>query len=367
MRLRLGALALGCLLVVGRAAAQEPQPGAWKMSPSLAGASVDDLFEIHFTPTGTTIDWVPQGKVAVSWGSIVMLRDGSIEFHRAGDSTASCTLQRIDERSYKGMCQGFGSHASQVTLTRNLSPDGAWLPVSDADFRILSRAREILSGPSVWNHQGDRNCDDDQKANSWSLLCALYQASLDVTGTFLGFRPALMDVRAGTGVLKRFNNAAPRTYADIARKFDQAEQRLQARQECARTHDWKEFAGGKYQWPVPQGPVVGRQGDVRLFAETLTEYVVQNTAYGLDVTADMMAPVGKPPDQWLAASTAITTTAHIGPGNTLDGVNVTGTLSNGNVWRSLSQCGQSLRYYDVPAEAAAGLDRLIEGVYVQGR
>ena len=108
MRLRLGALALGCLLVVGRAAAQEPQPGAWKMSPSLAGASVDDLFEIHFTPTGTTIDWVPQGKVAVSWGSIVMLRDGSIEFHRAGDSTASCTLQRIDERSYKGMCQGFG-------------------------------------------------------------------------------------------------------------------------------------------------------------------------------------------------------------------------------------------------------------------
>jgi hypothetical protein len=362
-----GALALGLLLVAGPAAAQEPQPGHWSMSPSLSGASVDDGFGIQFTPAGTAIMWEPAGKVAVSWGPVALLPNGSIEFHRAGDSTASCTLQRVDDNHYKGTCRGFGPDAKQVSLTRNLSAGGAWLAVSDADFRILARARQILSGPSVWNHHGERLCEDDRKENSWSLSCALEQASLDVTGTSMGFRPAGMDVRAGTGVLKAFNNAESRTYADIVRKLDEAEKRLQERQECFQTHDWKEFADGKYQWAIPREPVVPRRGDFGLFGENLAGYVWRNEQYNVFVTADLMTPLGKPPDAWLAQSNAITTTAHKGKHEAFDGVDVTGTLRNGNRWRSVSRCGVSLKYFDVPAEAAPVLDRLIEDVFTQSR
>jgi hypothetical protein len=274
----------------------------------------------------------------------------------------------VDERSYKGTCQGFGANAREVTLTRDQpSSNGLWLPVSDTDFRILARMRQILSAPSAWNHQGQRSCEDDQKAQSWSLVCALDQASRDVAGVNLGFRPIGMDMRARAGVLKRYNNAESTTFADIVRKLNETEERLHARQECFQTQDWKQFADGKFQWPKPQEPIVGRQGDVRIFAEVIDSVGVQTTSYDLVATADQLTQLGKPPDRWLADSTVVTTTAHTGKSGALDGVNVVGTLRNGNVWRSLSQCGVSLRYSDVPAEAASALDRLIESVYAQSR
>jgi len=362
--MRRGLIIVFVLGITRPSAAQDPAPGGWNLSPSLSGASVADAFTIHVTPAGTMIFWEPFGKVAENWGPVAVLRDGSIEFHRAGDATASCQLQRVDERTYTGTCRGFSANPREVTFTRNQSSERVWLPVSDADFRILARTREILSGPSAWNHKGDRICEDDQKAHSWSLFCAISQASIDVTGTPPANGGVVMDVRAGTGVMKAFNNRESTTYADVMRKLDEAEKRLRARQQCSQTEDWKEFADGTYVWPRPQEPAAGR---VIIFGETIAEVVVQKNSYELLVTADRLAPVGQPPDRWLAESTAVTTTAHKAQGGSLDGVNVTGTLRNGNVWRSLSQCGQSLRYYDVPAEAAAALDRLIDTVYTHGR
>jgi len=105
-------------------------------------------------------------------------------------------------------------------MTENLPPSGTELPVSNTDFLILAKARQILSGPSVWNRHDDRNCEDDAKQNSWGLSCALYQASIEVAGTYLHLRPVMMDVRAalaehnkgkerltrGSGPLVAYNN-----------------------------------------------------------------------------------------------------------------------------------------------------------------
>jgi hypothetical protein len=43
----------------------------------------------------------------------------------------------------------------------------------------------------------------------------------------------------------------------------------------------------------------------------------------------------------------------------LEGVDAKGKLANGNYWRYLGQYGESVRYYDVPVEAAAYFDGLL--------
>jgi hypothetical protein len=372
MSLKKTVLAL-VFIFVGQAAAQQPDSGAWFMSPSPFGASLDEQFQVETMPEGNLIAWAPPGKTPVSWGSITLQSNGSIEFH-AGDPTALCVLQRIDERNYDGTCKGFGPNDRQVTLTRNDPPSGMELTVSDTDFLILAKARQILSSASVWNRHDDGYCEDDAKQNSWSLFCALYQASIDVTGTYLQLRPVMMDVRGAVGQNKKDNvprpgkflavnnNLESMTYADIATIFDDAEKRLQAKTTCLKAFDWKTFAD---HFP-PQNYVVPTSGEYGLFGEGLAAYTMQKKTYNVFVTADPMATIGKPPNAWLAASTAVTATPHNGSRG-YDGVNVTGKLRNGNLWRSFGQCGQSLRYYDVPPEAAAALDRMIDGVYAPDR
>jgi len=106
---------------------------------------------------------------------------------------------------------------------------------------------------------------------------------------------------------------------------------------------------------------ISRRGDFGYWGETLAAYTVQNKTYTVFVTADSLSTVGKPPDAWLAASTTISRRIRTQGGR--GAIDVTGKLQNGNLWRSVGQCGQSLRYYDVPAEAAAAFDRMIESVY----
>jgi len=132
---------------------------------------------------------------------------------------------------------------------------------------------------------------------------------------------------------------------------------------CAKAHDWETFAD---HLPIPQGAVVPKRGEFGLFGETLAAYTLQTKMYTVFVTADSMATIGKPPDPWLAASVAVTPKPHDGGGGH-DGVDVRGKLPDGNLWRSLGQSGQSLRYYDVPSDAAEVLDRMIDSVYARPR
>jgi len=156
-----------------------------------------------------------------------------------------------------------------------------------------------------------------------------------------------------------YNNLESITYADIATIFDEAEKRLEARTACLKGFDWKTFAD---HLSIPQGDVKPQRGEFGFFGEGLVAYTLQKKTYSLFVTADPMATIGKPPDTWLAASTVVAATPHKGSRG-YDGVNVTGKLQNGNLWRSFGQCGQSIRYYDVPSEAATALDHLIDDVY----
>lgn len=182
----------------------------------------------------------PYGKTPRSWGSIGLRQDSSIEFHWAGNPRFLCVLQRIDQRNYKGTCRGSGQIDRRLILTRwNEPSDGRELPVSDTDLRILAKARQLLSGPSVWNRHDDRACEDDAKQNSWSLFCALYQASVDEAGLYLHVRPVMTEARAALAratsgqrlqhPIMDYNNLESTTYADIAMIFDRAEKQLQAR------------------------------------------------------------------------------------------------------------------------------------------
>ncbi len=64
-----------------------------------------------------------------------------------------------------------------------------------ADLKIIQKADSILSDSTKWNKQDDRECADDIKNGKYSLYCALYKASVDVTGTYVHRRAAIQIVR----------------------------------------------------------------------------------------------------------------------------------------------------------------------------
>ena len=55
-------------------------------------------------------------------------------------------------------------------------------PVTEADVRIVRRAREILKSPSNWNRPDSRICPPE--ATTFSLYCALERATIEVGGKF---------------------------------------------------------------------------------------------------------------------------------------------------------------------------------------
>lgn len=64
-----------------------------------------------------------------------------------------------------------------------------------ADLKIIQRADSILSDSMKWNRKDDRECADDIKSGKYSLYCALYKASIDVTGAYVHRRAAMQIVR----------------------------------------------------------------------------------------------------------------------------------------------------------------------------
>jgi hypothetical protein len=369
MRLITGALAI-VVLVAAHAAAQQPELGVWfGILSSPTGASTDDRFEIQVTANGTVMVWAPFGKTPVNWGSLTSREDGSIEFHWAGNPQVLCALRRNDQL-YEGTCQRSGHIERRVTLTRNAPPYGLELPVSDTDFRILAKTRQILSGPSVWNRHDDRRCEEDAKQNSWSLFCALYQASVAVAGKFLPGRPVMMSARAIVGELANgksfqhplmdYNNLESTAYTDIAMIFDRAKKRLEVSKTCAESDSSKWSVDERYTSPFPKDAVPMAVGGVTYTSERFG-YTAHGKTYRLN---EILGPTNASTmlwDDWLAESTAVT--RRTWKRGDFGGLDVKGELGNGNHWRYFSQCGESLAYYDAPADAAAFFDRLIEGVY----
>ena len=63
------------------------------------------------------------------------------------------------------------------------------------DLKIIQRADSILSEPSKWNKQDDRECNDDIANGKYSLFCLLYKASIDITGVYVHRRSGMQIVR----------------------------------------------------------------------------------------------------------------------------------------------------------------------------
>jgi hypothetical protein len=110
-------------------------------------------------------------------------------------------------------------------------------PVTEADLKIIQRADTILSSPAVWNRHDTRECRRDDK--TWSLFCAMEQASLDILGEYRHRDVALQEVRfavedATKGIefehrMMDYNNLANTTFDDIKNILSLATRRVSNR------------------------------------------------------------------------------------------------------------------------------------------
>jgi hypothetical protein len=109
--------------------------------------------------------------------------------------------------------------------------------VTKQDIVILQRAQKILHSAKQWNRADDRKCPEGAK--SFSLYCALEQATLEVTGSFAHRGAAMQETRfvveefsAGRDYHHRlmdYNNDPKTTFADVQKVFRTAERRIRKR------------------------------------------------------------------------------------------------------------------------------------------
>ena len=109
-----------------------------------------------------------------------------------------CELRRQPYSRYVGQCLNTQNQTLNMRMAssfRERPLKGRKLAPSKIDLQILQRALEILHDESVWHQEDERICDDDKKQDSWSLFCALYNASLQVDSKYHHQRPAMKEAR----------------------------------------------------------------------------------------------------------------------------------------------------------------------------
>ena len=111
-------------------------------------------------------------------------------------------------------------------------------PVTQADVKIVHRAREILNDQSKWNRSDTRKCPDDAK--TFSLYCALEEATKEVTGSFQHRGAAMQEARFVIDEiaphhqqyhhrLMDYNNDPSTTFADIQKVLELMENHIAKR------------------------------------------------------------------------------------------------------------------------------------------
>jgi hypothetical protein len=111
-------------------------------------------------------------------------------------------------------------------------------PVTEADLRIVARAREILNSPSKWNRADNRECPPS--ARTVSLYCALEKATDEVAHAFEHRGAAMQEARfviEDVSVKGReydhrlmdYNNDPSTTFADIQKVLRFLQIRLEER------------------------------------------------------------------------------------------------------------------------------------------
>ena len=114
---------------------------------------------------------------------------------------------------------------------------GETIPVGESDLRIIHRASQILNDETKWNRKDNRVCPSE--ANTWSLYCALYKASVEINGKFDHRLGALEEVRRSVEQVSKgktyehrlmgYNNDPSTTFADIKRILSTTVKRIAAR------------------------------------------------------------------------------------------------------------------------------------------
>jgi hypothetical protein len=108
------------------------------------------------------------------------------------------------------------------------------VPPNDLDREIVQRAAAMLSSASVWNRKDNRQCAPG--ATSWSIYCAMEDATAEITGGMDHRRPAMEVVReivedrtANRNYQHRlmdYNNDPTTTLADMQSLFREALERM---------------------------------------------------------------------------------------------------------------------------------------------
>ena len=110
------------------------------------------------------------------------------------------------------------------------------LPPTANDIRIIERALDLLSNESTWNRQDTRSCSP--AAKTWSLFCALRQATTEISGGIHYRQPALQAVReevdrvyaqVSKHRLMEYNNSQATSLADVRAVLLAAENNLKQR------------------------------------------------------------------------------------------------------------------------------------------
>jgi len=76
----------------------------------------------------------------------------------------------------------------KITFTIDHDPK---VPITESDFKIIKKTKELLTNKDSWHKNDDRECEDDIKNNRYSLFCALKSASIKVEGAY-NHRNAIM-------------------------------------------------------------------------------------------------------------------------------------------------------------------------------
>jgi hypothetical protein len=121
------------------------------------------------------------------------------------------------------MQNGGAANAAPVNGTRPAGP-----PVTENDLHVIARTREILSSADKWNHADSGTCAPD--ATTFSLLCALQMASVEVNGSFDNRGAAVQEVRFSiddlVGNAKHYNSRLTDFNNDPDTTFDGIQQAL---------------------------------------------------------------------------------------------------------------------------------------------
>ena len=113
---------------------------------------------------------------------------------------------------------------SSITID-SINSEALNLVFDSLDLKIVQKADAILSDSSKWNKADDQQCEDDINTERYSLFCALYKASIDITGEYIHRRPGVEMVklsvnkygqrRAVTDKIIGWNNHSDTTFEEL--------------------------------------------------------------------------------------------------------------------------------------------------------